>query len=72
MPFSNFFSPSLHLFNAVGSNLLQMNFESTSFVHGRLKLKNFGITLNILQLRKNVISSSAFLILIDHLSNYGI
>ena len=39
-------------------------------VYGRLKLKNFGITLNILQLCKNFISSSAFPILMDNLSNF--
>ena len=44
--FCNFFSSSWRLF------LLRINFESTLFVYGRLKLKNFGITLNILQLHK--------------------
>ena len=65
-----FFSSSWRLFKALQSNLLRINFESTSFVYGKLKLKNFGITLNILQWRKNFISSSAFLVLMDNLSNF--
>ena len=68
--FSNFFSSSWLLFYALRSNLLRINFESASFVYGRLKLKNFGITLKILQLLKNFISSSAFPILMENFSNF--
>ena len=68
--FSNFFSSSWRLFNTLCSNLLRINFESASFVYGRLKLKNFGITLKIFQLHKNFTSSSDFPILMDNLSNF--
>ena len=39
-----FLTSFVHL-DALLSNLLQINFESASFVYGRLKLRNFGITL---------------------------
>ena len=68
--FCRFFSSSWRLFNALSSNLLQINFEATLFLYCRLKLKNFGITLNILQLRKSFISTSAFLVLMDNLSHF--
>ena len=67
--FCSCFSSSWSLYNAFRSNLLGINFESTSFVYGRFKLKSFnGITLNALQLSKSFISSLAFLILMDNLS----
>ena len=64
--FSNFYSSSSRLFNVLCINHLGISFKSTSFVYGRLKLKQFGIILNILQLRKCFISSSAFPILMDN------
>ena len=55
---------------ALRSNLFQICLVSSSLAYGKLNAKNFGITLNILQLVKNFISRSAFFNFIDSFSNF--
>ena len=55
---------------ALRSNLFLICLVSSSLAYGKLNAKNFGITLNILQLVKNFISRSAFFNFIDSFSNF--
>ena len=66
---SNLSCSSFLFQRALLSNLLRKGFASFLLVYGKLKNKNFGITVNFLQFNKKFLSKFALLTLRDNFSS---